>query len=72
LAVALCSLALLAAPLAAGAQPTGPVRLFLKRALRQTKAVIITAEDAEAALDLLAYIRPDLILECGALSEECP
>jgi CheY-like chemotaxis protein len=38
------------------------VRLFLERALRQTGAVVVVAEDAEAALTVLTLVRPDLIL----------
>ncbi len=38
------------------------VRLFLKRALRRTEAVVVVAEDAEAALAVLTHVRPDLIL----------
>jgi two-component system, OmpR family, phosphate regulon response regulator PhoB len=38
------------------------VRLFLERALRRTEAVVVVAEDAEAALAVLTLVRPDLIL----------
>jgi len=38
------------------------VRLFLERALRRTEAVVVAAEDAEAALDILTQLRPDLVL----------
>ena len=38
------------------------VRLFLERALRQTEAIVVAAEDAEAALNILTLVRPDLIL----------
>jgi two-component system phosphate regulon response regulator PhoB len=38
------------------------VRLFLVRALRRTKAVVLGAEHAEAALAALTMVTPDLIL----------
>src|SRR5262249_5056003 len=38
------------------------VRLFLERALRRAEAVVITAEDAEAALGILTLVQPDLIV----------
>jgi two-component system, OmpR family, phosphate regulon response regulator PhoB len=38
------------------------VRVFLKRALRRTEAVVVVAEDAEAALAALTMVTPDLIL----------
>jgi len=38
------------------------VRLFLERALRQTEAVVLVVEHAEAALTALTMVMPDLIL----------
>jgi len=43
-------------------EPDRNVRRFLRRVLRQTEAVIVVAEDAEAALGILTLMRPDLIL----------
>ncbi len=37
------------------------VRLFLERPLRQTEAVVLVAEPAEAALAALNRVTPDLI-----------
>jgi DNA-binding response OmpR family regulator len=37
------------------------VRLFLERALRQTEAVVLGVEHAEAAFTALTVVMPDLI-----------